>query len=320
MFEIESMIRGYHVYKEIWDAVVGEELECERDTTNHHDRFAVAILKDEVTVGHAPRKILSVFSLFLRHGGSIRCRVTASRRYSADLPQGGLEIPCIYKLEGDKLYLARAQKLITTALTSIPDPSTIDKSAVSEPLSKTRKVNVIVNDDDTDCDLVKSILRGEKLSDLHINLAQSILKRQFPPLRGLCSTLIQKRKHNNVDLKNQLQIIHSHGDHWIAASNVGCEDEITHVYDSVYSSLDRETEDVVHNLFQAAKSLPIKIEMRSCQKQAGGTDCGLFSIAFITAIAYNEDPSKIKFCQMEMRSHLANCFKNNYLTLFPTII
>ena len=257
---------------------------------------------------------LSSLRLFLRHGGSIRCRVTASRRYSADLPQGGLEIPCIYKLEGDKLYLTRAQKLITTALTqSIPDPSTIDKSAVSEPLSKKRKVNVIVNDDDTDCDLVKSILRGEKLSDLHINLAQSILKRQFPLLRGLCSTLTQKRKHNNVDLKNQLQIIHSHGDHWIAASNVGCKDEITHVFDSVYSSLDRETEDVVHNLFQTAKSLPIKIEMSSCQKQAGGTDCGLFSI---TAIA---DPSKIKFCQMEMRSHLANCFKNNYLTLFPTI-
>ena len=31
------------VYKEIWDAVVGEELECERDTTNYDDRFAVAV-------------------------------------------------------------------------------------------------------------------------------------------------------------------------------------------------------------------------------------------------------------------------------------
>ena len=33
-------------------------------------------------------------SLFLRRGGSIRCKVTGSRHYSSDLPQGGLKIPC----------------------------------------------------------------------------------------------------------------------------------------------------------------------------------------------------------------------------------
>ena len=28
------MIRGYHVYKEIWEAAVGEELQCARETDN----------------------------------------------------------------------------------------------------------------------------------------------------------------------------------------------------------------------------------------------------------------------------------------------
>ena len=32
-------------------------------------------------------------SLFLRRGGTIGCTVTGQRKYSADLPQGGLEIP-----------------------------------------------------------------------------------------------------------------------------------------------------------------------------------------------------------------------------------
>ena len=100
------------------------------------------------------------------------------------------------------------------------------------------------------------------------------------------------------------------------ASNVGCKD-IVLVYDSVYSNLDRETEDVICNLFQATESLPIKIEVKNCQKQVGGMDCGIYSIANITAIAFNEDPSKIKYRQVEMRSHLAICLKNNHFTLFP---
>ena len=28
-FEVEAVIRGYHLYKEIWDAEVGEKLECQ---------------------------------------------------------------------------------------------------------------------------------------------------------------------------------------------------------------------------------------------------------------------------------------------------
>ena len=194
MFEIESVIRGYHIYKETWDAVIGEELVCERDVTNHHDRFAVAICKTGSTVGHVPRKISSVFSLFLRRGGSIRCRVTGSRRYSEDLLQGGLEIPCVYMLEGDEISLAKAEKLIATALTSIPDVPTIDRhiGEVSghEPSRKRRKINIDVVDADSN-GLVTSILKGEKLSDLHMDLAQSILKKQFPHFRGLQSTLLQ---------------------------------------------------------------------------------------------------------------------------------
>ena len=92
--ERNCCVCGYHIYHSIWDVTVGEELLCERKLTNLHDRYAIAVIKDENVIGHLPQKISCVCSLFLQRGGSIICRVIGTRRYSADLPQGGLEIPC----------------------------------------------------------------------------------------------------------------------------------------------------------------------------------------------------------------------------------
>ena len=44
--ERHSCVRGYHVYKNIWDAVIGEEIQCERELHNGSDRYAVAVKKD----------------------------------------------------------------------------------------------------------------------------------------------------------------------------------------------------------------------------------------------------------------------------------
>ena len=60
---IEAMVRGYHVYKEIWCAAVGEELSCIREMKSYCDPFAVAVVRLEVIVGHIPRKIPSVCSM-----------------------------------------------------------------------------------------------------------------------------------------------------------------------------------------------------------------------------------------------------------------
>ena len=40
-FEVEAMVRGYHEYKEMWEAEVGEQLEWQRETSIPHDLFAV---------------------------------------------------------------------------------------------------------------------------------------------------------------------------------------------------------------------------------------------------------------------------------------
>ena len=100
-FIFESMVRGYHVYKHVWDANIGETLPCEVESGNASDPYAVAVKEGSTIVGHVPRAISAVCNLFLRRGGTIVCHVNGTKRYSADLVQGGLEIPCKLVFTGD---------------------------------------------------------------------------------------------------------------------------------------------------------------------------------------------------------------------------
>ena len=112
-FTTEWCIRGYHIYQGTWTAIVGEELHCELDLTNSVDTSAVAVIKDGQTVGHVPRKISIVCSTFIRRGGVISCQVTGARHYSEDLPQGGLEVPCLIKFKGPGKEIKKVIKLVT---------------------------------------------------------------------------------------------------------------------------------------------------------------------------------------------------------------
>ena len=44
-FSVEAMVRGYHEYQKVWNALIGEILSCEREVGSIHDTFAVAIIK-----------------------------------------------------------------------------------------------------------------------------------------------------------------------------------------------------------------------------------------------------------------------------------
>ena len=57
-------MRGYHIYSDIWEASLGEQLPCERESGNGADPFAVAVKRSGAVVGHIPRKISSVALCF----------------------------------------------------------------------------------------------------------------------------------------------------------------------------------------------------------------------------------------------------------------
>ena len=77
-YERVLCIRGYHVYQAIWTAAIGEVLPCVRELTNIEDRYAVAVQRNGITVGHLPKKVSRICSLFLRRGGYIHCTAVAS--------------------------------------------------------------------------------------------------------------------------------------------------------------------------------------------------------------------------------------------------
>ena len=60
---VDTMVCGYHVYKEIRCAAVGEELSCIREVENYCDSFTVAVVRLGVIVGQVPRKISLVCSM-----------------------------------------------------------------------------------------------------------------------------------------------------------------------------------------------------------------------------------------------------------------
>jgi len=61
VFAVESLVRGYHVYKDVWNAPIdGRELCCEREIGNPQDPCAVAVMENLVAgspsaiIGHVP--------------------------------------------------------------------------------------------------------------------------------------------------------------------------------------------------------------------------------------------------------------------------
>ena len=150
-------------------------------------------------------------------------------------------------------------------------------------------------------------IRNEQmLTNVSVTMAQDLLRSQFPSINGLYPTMDQYLKQPSHSGSNQLQVFHCRQcHHWIAASSIGCPDNASvNIYDSVFTSLDSCTIDVIKNHFPSRT-----IKVQHFQKQSGGKDCVLFSIAAITAIAHVEDPLQLKFIQEEMRKHLFTCLK-----------
>ena len=211
-------------------------------------------------IGHVPWKISAACSLFLRQKGTIQCSITGTQMYSADLPQGGLEVPCVLKFNGEPQYVAKVKKLLTPSNDDDDDIQQANKKRRIEPDTIIVEEMELKNYDpaklwlslnhldltEADRDIITS---GEKLNDKHINFAQEILKRQFRKLQGLQSTLCLSKLRAPLPATGTLQIIHSRGNHWIVASTVACSAGEVMVYDSLYSGLDQPTMELILQLF-----------------------------------------------------------------------
>ena len=81
-FVTNSAIQGHHVYKSILNPDTGEILLTRKEQGNPHDKFAVAVQKGKLTVGHLPTDISKICWFFIHRGGTIKCIVKDKRRRS----------------------------------------------------------------------------------------------------------------------------------------------------------------------------------------------------------------------------------------------
>ena len=66
VYELRWSVRGYHVYREIWEAALAEVLTCVRETENVSDRYAVAVVNNDKYGRSSPRdrKRVAIFRRF----------------------------------------------------------------------------------------------------------------------------------------------------------------------------------------------------------------------------------------------------------------
>ena len=109
-FTAACCIRGYHIYSWTgWTADIGSILTVKpevRPGALVEDQYAIAICSDGQTVGHVPKLLSKLTYFFIKNGGGLSVKVTGERRYSHDLPKGGMEIPAsfIFKTENADLF------------------------------------------------------------------------------------------------------------------------------------------------------------------------------------------------------------------------
>ena len=78
-----------------------------------------------------------------------------------------------------------------------------------------------------------SLSQGNWLTDSVINAAQTLLKQQFPHVGGLLEAVLADTLGFEIQRGEFVQILKVRRSYWITISNIGCQDGVVNVYDSM---------------------------------------------------------------------------------------
>ena len=163
----------------------------------------------------------------------------------------------------------------------------------------------------------KAILEGKEwLTDSIMNAAQTMLADQFSMTTGFQSTNAGLCMTFTIEPDEFVQILHDGSAHWVTISTIGCKHPEVKIFDSLYCTLSPALKRQIAALL-ATKEHKISVHFMDVQMQAGGSDCGLFAIAFATSLCFGHSPGKFHFEQSAMRKHLVSCFERGQFDMFP---
>ena len=110
-FQCDSFVKGYNVYKNIWESLVGVCLKSTEEPTNEMDKTVDAVTRinsysEEVVVGHVPKNMSKIVIMFLSLPQYALDIFVTRKRISGGGGGYGLEIPANF-------YFCDPEKAIT---------------------------------------------------------------------------------------------------------------------------------------------------------------------------------------------------------------
>ena len=161
------------------------------------------------------------------------------------------------------------------------------------------------------------------MTEEHINLAQLIIKRQFPDIIGLQDTLFSQTDAFKAVITDKISVrIHFINSHWVTSCSINGS---ILLYDSMYNKLDSH---LINQLARCYKNFAdyncefppsVVVNIKSVQQQTGSLDCGLFAIANAVHLAFGKQPETISYNQNFMRQHLEKMFHARQFKPFPLL-
>ena len=141
------------------------------------------------------------------------------------------------------------------------------------------------------------------LNDNIVSAVQKLLKQQLPVRNGFQDPCCGLAYAFQIMSDKFIQVLHNGYDHWLTISTIGAEKDEVFVFDSMYASVSTKVKHQIAALL-ATQSKTIKLSFVDVQKQSGRYDCGLFALAFATALVNGTNPGRYLYNQRNMRKHL----------------
>lgn len=142
-----------------------------------------------------------------------------------------------------------------------------------------------------------------------------LLKKSYPQVDGQHDPAITGQLVTPAT-SEFVQVINV-GDHWACLSTIGIRTPGTiKIYDSTYIKPSTIAVEhacrMLHHIGKVITFISVKV-----QKQVGGSDCGLFALAYATDLCYGLDSAYQQYDQGKMCQHYVHCLENKNVTPFP---
>ena len=163
---------------------------------------------------------------------------------------------------------------------------------------------------------LKVITGNGMLTDLTIDKCKKKIENQFHTKYGLQDTVLGQKLMFKEQKGEFVQILHNRNYHWVVIRNINCSMDEMNYYDSLFHGKIRDHVKMqIFNIFKCiGKELTVNV--KACQQQTNGVDCGVFAVANLFHILTGADIGRTKIREDKMRDHLLQCIKSGHFKEF----